>query len=192
MYDPTYAFLSLGVYGAVREIGLTWSLAQSLPQLKYYYMGYYIHTCEKMKYKANYKPSDLLCPVRCFILLGWFRGMKFIHEKQVTYNWIPVEQSVPELELSPFTALVGSTPSMESLINAASNVPPSRIAMLKVYQKGQLMLVRVCFYFLHIIYVLFKSMEKDAQLSVEELDEIRLLVDVLGPSLFPGFIYVVS
>ncbi len=63
MYDPSYGFLSLGVYGAIREIGLTWSLSQSLPKLKYYYMGYYIHTCQKMKYKANYKPSDLLCPV---------------------------------------------------------------------------------------------------------------------------------
>ena len=24
-------------------------------------MGYYIHTCDKMKYKARYKPSELLC-----------------------------------------------------------------------------------------------------------------------------------
>lgn len=32
------------------------------PSLKYYYMGYYIHTCPKMRYKADYTPSELLCP----------------------------------------------------------------------------------------------------------------------------------
>jgi hypothetical protein len=31
-------------------------------QLRYYYMGFYIHTCPKMKYKADYQPSELLCP----------------------------------------------------------------------------------------------------------------------------------
>ncbi len=25
-------------------------------------MGFYIHTCSKMRYKAAYQPSDLLCP----------------------------------------------------------------------------------------------------------------------------------
>lgn len=32
------------------------------PSLRYYYMGYYIHTCPKMRYKADYTPSELLCP----------------------------------------------------------------------------------------------------------------------------------
>ena len=30
--------------------------------LHYYYMGFYIHTCHKMRYKAGYAPSELLCP----------------------------------------------------------------------------------------------------------------------------------
>lgn len=33
------------------------------PGLRYYYMGFYIHSCHKMRYKADYAPSDLLCPV---------------------------------------------------------------------------------------------------------------------------------
>ena len=36
--------------------------AHTTPSLHYYYMGFYIHTCHKMKYKAGYEPSDLLCP----------------------------------------------------------------------------------------------------------------------------------
>jgi arginine-tRNA-protein transferase len=32
------------------------------PALKYYYLGYYIKSCPKMSYKAEYKPSSLLCP----------------------------------------------------------------------------------------------------------------------------------
>jgi hypothetical protein len=33
------------------------------PQLKYYYLGFYIHSCPKMRYKGEYEPSALLCPV---------------------------------------------------------------------------------------------------------------------------------
>ncbi|ORZ15853.1 arginine-tRNA-protein transferase [Absidia repens] len=62
MYDPHYAFLGLGNYSALREISLVQEFHTSSEDLKYYYMGYYIHSCEKMKYKAKYHPSDLLDP----------------------------------------------------------------------------------------------------------------------------------
>lgn len=29
----------------------------------YYYMGFYIHHCSKMKYKARFQPTDILCPM---------------------------------------------------------------------------------------------------------------------------------
>eukprot|EP00775_Hariotina_reticulata_P007481 gene7481-7690_t len=38
--------------------------APGAADLKYYYMGYYIHGCPKMSYKAEYAPSELLCPQR--------------------------------------------------------------------------------------------------------------------------------
>ena len=63
-YDPDYSFLSLGNYSALREIALTSQLNSVNAQLKYYYMGYYIHSCVKMRYKGQYKPSELLCPVK--------------------------------------------------------------------------------------------------------------------------------
>lgn len=60
-YDPDYDFLSLGTYTALREIVLTRTLLETQPALKYYYMGYYISTCEKMRYKGRFRPSELLC-----------------------------------------------------------------------------------------------------------------------------------
>eukprot|EP00099_Drosophila_melanogaster_P014372 NP_477394.3 Ate1, isoform A [Drosophila melanogaster] len=69
-YDPDYSFLSLGTYGSLREIELVQSLAEKVPSLKYYYMGFYIHSCPKMRYKGKLSPSYLLCPE--------------------TYEWLPL------------------------------------------------------------------------------------------------------
>ncbi|KAF1768735.1 hypothetical protein GCK72_000548 [Caenorhabditis remanei] len=60
-YDPDYSFLSLGTYTALREIEQTQQLHTKWPPLKYYYMGFYIHSCPKMRYKAKFRPSELLC-----------------------------------------------------------------------------------------------------------------------------------
>ncbi|XP_051680214.1 arginyl-tRNA--protein transferase 1 isoform X11 [Oryctolagus cuniculus] len=81
-YDPEYSFLSLGVYSALREIAFTRQLHEKAPQLSYYYMGFYIHSCPKMKYKGQYRPSDLLCPE--------------------TYVWVPIEQCLPSLETTKY------------------------------------------------------------------------------------------
>jgi len=54
--------LSPGTYGALRELGFVRELNKRFPALKNYYMGFYIHSCPKMRYKGNYYPSYLLCP----------------------------------------------------------------------------------------------------------------------------------
>eukprot|EP00761_Pharyngomonas_kirbyi_P006913 gb/GECH01006922.1/.p1 GENE.gb/GECH01006922.1/~~gb/GECH01006922.1/.p1 ORF type:complete len:573 (+),score=153.54 gb/GECH01006922.1/:1-1719(+) len=61
-YDTDYSFLAPGIYSALAEILWVKCIARHLPSLRYYYMGYYIHSCPKMRYKAEYSPSDLLCP----------------------------------------------------------------------------------------------------------------------------------
>ncbi|XP_030380383.1 arginyl-tRNA--protein transferase 1 isoform X2 [Scaptodrosophila lebanonensis] len=61
-YDPDYSFLSLGTYGSLREIDFVQTLAKQFPDLKYYYMGFYIHSCPKMRYKGKLSASYLLCP----------------------------------------------------------------------------------------------------------------------------------
>ena len=63
-WDPDYAFLSLGKYSALQEIGWVKENQAYSASLQYYYLGYYIHSCCKMRYKAAYYPSELLCPLR--------------------------------------------------------------------------------------------------------------------------------
>ena len=63
-WDPDLAFLSLGKYTALKEIDWVKTTQESCPSLQYYYLGYYIHSCNKMRYKAAYRPSELLCPAR--------------------------------------------------------------------------------------------------------------------------------
>lgn len=63
-WDPDFAFLSLGKYSALQEIGWVKENQVHCPSLQYYYLGYYIHSCNKMRYKAAYYPSELLCPLR--------------------------------------------------------------------------------------------------------------------------------
>lgn len=86
-WDPDYAWLSLGRYGALREI--SWVAAAhtaGAAQLQYYYLGYYIHNCPKMAYKAEYAPSELLCP-----------------ERQV---WVKIDKTVLQaLDRSPYVVL---------------------------------------------------------------------------------------
>ncbi|XP_052839845.1 arginyl-tRNA--protein transferase 1 isoform X1 [Drosophila gunungcola] len=73
-YDPDYSFLSLGTYGSLREIDLVQSIAENVPALKYYYMGFYIHSCPKMRYKGKLSASYLLCPE--------------------TYEWLPLTDAI--------------------------------------------------------------------------------------------------
>ncbi|XP_021904192.1 arginyl-tRNA--protein transferase 1 [Carica papaya] len=63
-WDPDYAFLSLGKYSALQEVGWVKENQVHCRSLQFYYLGYYIHSCSKMRYKAAYRPSELLCPLR--------------------------------------------------------------------------------------------------------------------------------
>lgn len=60
-FDPAYSALSPGVLSAVKEIEWVQQVSISVPHLQYYVMGYYIHTCPKMAYKARFKPSEIMC-----------------------------------------------------------------------------------------------------------------------------------
>jgi len=90
IYDNDYRHLVLGKYTAIKEIEFC-----KQHRLPYYYMGFYIHSCEKMRYKSEYMPSDLLCPT--------------------TLQWFPYNQCVPLLDAFNFTPL---DPSL-ALIRAA-------------------------------------------------------------------------
>lgn len=57
-YDNDMKELELGKLCTMKEIEFT--IEQGL---EYYYLGYYISNCQKMKYKSDYRPCELLCPV---------------------------------------------------------------------------------------------------------------------------------
>ncbi|KAG0240909.1 Arginyl-tRNA--protein transferase 1 [Actinomortierella wolfii] len=92
-YDPDYSALSLGKYSAQREIALVQELHQNpeYESLQYYYMGFYIFTCPKMSYKAQYEPSLLLDPEtytwveieKCKQILGDKRYSSWIHPEEL-------------------------------------------------------------------------------------------------------------
>ncbi|CEO60412.1 Putative Arginyl-tRNA--protein transferase 1 [Penicillium brasilianum] len=56
-YDPDYEQWEFGKLSAMREI----AFAQE-NNYAYYYMGFYIHSCVKMRYKGNFRPQYILDP----------------------------------------------------------------------------------------------------------------------------------
>jgi len=93
-YDPVWwgegANLSPGTYTAIREVQLTQQLG-----IPFYYMGYYIHSCPKMRYKGRFLPSDLLSPT----MLSWHSIELCIPQleiaKYATFAEIPATDSAP-------------------------------------------------------------------------------------------------
>ncbi|TKR95188.1 hypothetical protein L596_009389 [Steinernema carpocapsae] len=73
-YDPDFAFLALGTYSALREIEFTQRMHIERPELQFYYMGYYLEECPKMKYKGRFRPSELMC--------------------DKTFKWMPLEKAI--------------------------------------------------------------------------------------------------
>ncbi|KAG5520130.1 hypothetical protein PMAC_001206 [Pneumocystis sp. 'macacae'] len=67
MYESSLRHLCLGKMSICQEV----SMAQERKN-QFYYMGYYIYNNQKMKYKAEYWPSELLDPE--------------------TYIWVPIEK----------------------------------------------------------------------------------------------------
>lgn len=84
-YDPDYSFLTLGTLSALNELRQVRILNRKLPELKYYYMGYYIDSCQKMRYKRHFKPSFLLCPE--------------------AKTWHKIEHVLPKLQVSKYARL---------------------------------------------------------------------------------------
>ncbi|KAF9075949.1 arginine-tRNA-protein transferase [Rhodocollybia butyracea] len=63
MYDKDYESHSLGKLSVLRETALAQELhAAGASSLRALYLGYYIHSCQKMRYKGEYQPSYLCDP----------------------------------------------------------------------------------------------------------------------------------
>ena len=77
-WDPSMAKLSLGTLASLLEIQWVKSQAEQAPEFRYYYLGYYLHDCHRMRYKASFAPSELLCPL--------------------TFEWVPIATISQELD----------------------------------------------------------------------------------------------
>ncbi|XP_039070562.1 arginyl-tRNA--protein transferase 1-like isoform X2 [Hibiscus syriacus] len=102
-WDPDYAFLSLGKYSALQEIDWVKENQIYSAGLQCYYMGYYIHSCSKMRYKATYYPSELLCPLR--------------------YQWVSFHTARPLLDKKKYVIL-SNFASLQDVESSKPCVPP--------------------------------------------------------------------
>lgn len=94
-YEPGLRDLSLGTLVALYEIDwVAQARARGGPRralLRYYYLGYYIHSCPKMKYKGDFAPSEILCPA--------------------TLRWRPLDAEARSmLDAAPFAVLCDPVP----------------------------------------------------------------------------------
>ncbi|XP_063976059.1 arginyl-tRNA--protein transferase 1 isoform X2 [Diachasmimorpha longicaudata] len=111
-YDPEYSFLSLGTFSSLIEVRLVRELHALVPDLKYYYMGYYIHEIPKMRYKAKVRPSFLLCPE--------------------TYTWHPIEKCTPKLDKDKYSRLNEDI----NALDADCVISEDDINQVRVYYRG--------------------------------------------------------
>ena len=60
-YDTDYQFLDLGVFTSIREIEYAKNFHDLIDKnFKYYLMGFYCETVQKLRYKGFYQPTELL------------------------------------------------------------------------------------------------------------------------------------
>lgn len=101
-YDPDYRSLTLGTYGSLREVQFVRDLHEKNSSIQYYYMGFYIHSCPKMRYKGRLAASDLLCPE--------------------TYTWVPIEKCIPKLDVSKYSRLNDDLDALDENYCSAEDV----------------------------------------------------------------------
>lgn len=108
-WDPDLAKLSLGTLASLLEIEWVKQSQTYARNFRYYYLGYYLHDCHRMRYKANFAPSQLLCPK--------------------TFAWVPISKVKAALEsrhkppeLSKYVELVHINEKSLTRTDAQKNV----------------------------------------------------------------------
>lgn len=119
-YDPDYQFLNMGTYSSLREIAFTRQLNKMDPNIKWYYLGFYAHTCKKMRYKGFFSPSYLLCPE--------------------IYTWHPIEMCVELLERKKYSRFANKDAierdKTESVNDVRIRVKFSKDSGVKIFKFG--------------------------------------------------------
>ncbi|PWN21637.1 hypothetical protein BCV69DRAFT_282356 [Microstroma glucosiphilum] len=133
-YDPKHEKLQLGKISVLREVALLERIRAKpgMEEVKWYYLGFYIHNCQKMRYKGNYRPSQLLdaedgqwvdldeaCPV-----LDTGKGYGFSKGKGTMGEASSMEASIAVK--SPEPSSPSSSSSDQSSASDSSLLPSSR------------------------------------------------------------------
>ncbi|KAF9498470.1 hypothetical protein BDN71DRAFT_1443310 [Pleurotus eryngii] len=129
MYDKKWERFSLGKLSAFRETSLACEIHQAgASQMSYLYMGFYIHSCPKMRYKGEYSPSFLVDPEN--------------------YEWYPLETCVKFLSKNRYACFSSpehstSDPPPEYIEDAEPDPIPTedlaQINIVRAARRGQVM-----------------------------------------------------
>ncbi|KAK2466134.1 hypothetical protein APHAL10511_001776 [Amanita phalloides] len=94
MYDKKWEHFSFGKLSALREVTLAREINEAgASEMGYLYMGFYIYSCQKMRYKGEYSPSYLADPV--------------------TYQWYPLKDCIPLMEKYRYACFSDPSQSIE-------------------------------------------------------------------------------
>nr|GAT54050.1 predicted protein [Mycena chlorophos] len=131
-YDPKWEDYSLGKLSAMREVALAAEIHEAgAPEAPFLYMGFYVHSCVKMRYKGEYSPSYLADPetfewyplhATCVPLLEKNRYACFSKPQDST-NEDPA--GVPRRDLDV-------APELLSEVNAVSKIRGSTLSVVPV------------------------------------------------------------
>jgi len=142
MWEKEYEKFSLGKLSALREISLAKEFHDArVPLLKHLYMGYYIHSCQKMKYKGEYSPSYLADPEDfswhplsvCKSALERFRYACFTHPEH------SLEGQSPLIEIEPPPQIMKRTlREIRYIINLRGPFPPTVPVMESEHWKDRM------------------------------------------------------
>ncbi|KAF9452451.1 hypothetical protein P691DRAFT_828461 [Macrolepiota fuliginosa MF-IS2] len=95
MYDKAWEEFSLGKLSAMREVSLAREIHEAgISDMRYLYMGFYIESCQKMRYKGEYAPSYLLDPE--------------------AYDWHPLESCRPLLQQNRYACFSNPSHSIQA------------------------------------------------------------------------------
>lgn len=111
-YLPSFSqeLVALGKYAILKEI----EFARDVLKVPYYYLGYYIESCQKMRYKAEYKPTQMLCP-------------KY-------HDWVDATIAIEKLQRTPrhVCPLIEATPKTEEKSKNANEIRNQKATSLDI------------------------------------------------------------
>ena len=102
-HDPKFKPLRFGIVTGLYEIDYIQRVNKEFPLYKYYYLGFYIQQCDKMNYKADFEPCELLSPVTNRFVQLTPALRKQIDEKKPRLD--PVDMTDEEKQANEFSSV---------------------------------------------------------------------------------------